>query len=235
MENEAKSRDRLPGLILESRVLHDPKVQTLLDNHGCEGLAVMLGVWLAIADSSEARLDEGLVSAVRIPLGVEREKFQTVCATLLKLGLVYKQDKHFHHYKIDEQLSSLLQRRARWRKAQGRNRAPAKPTKPRVAKPAQDLALPAFLAGAESPWQEFCEYRSEARKPVSSKAAQGIFKKFENVPAPAQAFAAACVESVANQWQGVFPPKGSRNGVQKTQTNFDAARRLAEKYKSEGV
>lgn len=55
-------------------------------------------------------------------------------------------------------------------------------------------------------WSEWCAYRSSKRKPISEKAAKIQLKELEQHSAPVQR--QIIKTSIANDWQGLFPPKG---------------------------
>lgn len=67
--------------------------------------------------------------------------------------------------------------------------------------PPDGLAVEPFLTA----WVEFREYREEKRKRVTRRAAEMLFRKLE--PYGAELGARALRESIANDWQGVFPEK----------------------------
>jgi hypothetical protein len=71
---------------------------------------------------------------------------------------------------------------------------------------ASSVPIPEALAGngfAEK-WGEWLSYRSEKRKPVSEVAARKQLAQLSKDPSTA---AAAIDQSIANDWQGLFPEK----------------------------
>ncbi len=94
--------------------------------------------------------------------------------------------------------------------------------KPRfVAKHAQ---LPPNVDQAN--WQRWCEFRSSKRKPVSEQAAREQIAMLAEHPPDVQR--AIVQKSIANDYQGLFAPKGANNASHRS--NLDRRTELASHY-----
>lgn len=103
---------------------------------------------------------------------------------------------------------------------------PAKPTKFVAA----HVELPPEIN--HEAWREWCAFRSQRRKPVSEAAARKQIKLLRKYPANVQQ--QIIDQSIQNDYQGLFEPKGGGNG-QNTEGNYQqrdtsAAGRAREKY-----
>lgn len=97
-----------------------------------------------------------------------------------------------------------------------------------VSKPVKNQkkgGLPIPPQICESAWSEFCDYRKAKKKPVSDDAAKKQFKFLSNYDFPTQQ--RIIDQSIANDWAGLFEPKGASNGTSNQKPNRSAAIRAA--------
>lgn len=68
-------------------------------------------------------------------------------------------------------------------------------------------------------WLEWCDARTARKKPISIKAAESQIKMLVQCTAEVQSL--IITQSIANDWQGLFPPKiGDQHHGDKLDTNF---------------
>jgi uncharacterized protein (DUF885 family) len=72
---------------------------------------------------------------------------------------------------------------------------------------ASEIHLPDTI-NAES-WVEWCEFRRKTKKPITEHAAKKLIKLLSAYPKHVQE--KMVDDSIQNDWQGLFPPKGSAN------------------------
>jgi hypothetical protein len=91
----------------------------------------------------------------------------------------------------------------------------------RVTATVDDPAIPPEFdtAAFRKAWQNWILYRSDKRKPVSIRAAKQqlqTFARWVKTGSPVGDLIASIEQSIANDWQGLFEPKGSRQVVDRT-------------------
>lgn len=80
-------------------------------------------------------------------------------------------------------------------------------------------------------WEGFVEMRSKIRAPLTEKAADLIVAKLEKLRAEGHDTRQVLEESIQNSWRGVWPAKGSQNGLNKAEQRQADNLRAAEEAK----
>ena len=86
-----------------------------------------------------------------------------------------------------------------------------------------------FLSVADKPsfvssniWQDFCQYKKERKENYTQTGLKAFLSKLEKINAKGANVNEALLETMANDWRGVFEPKTSSTAKSKKETNTES-------------
>lgn len=88
---------------------------------------------------------------------------------------------------------------------------PAKPAVPTKKKAAETAAIPSDLEASRIEIEDWLAYKREKGQTYKAKGLEALWRKFREIPPPRRR--GAVDHSMANNYQGLFEPKGGKNGA----------------------